>query len=88
MSRVKNDRGKGGLWNATNLQTQIQYYKDILTDYIFIMTKHDINTIFINFDKMITDKQYLYNKLENILKEKNIDFDFFSKIYDEVNLTC
>lgn len=88
LSRVKNDRGKGGLWNATNLKTQIQYYKDILTDYMFIMTKYDINTIFINFEKMITDKQYLYNKLENILKEKNITFEYFSKIYDEVNLTC
>lgn len=88
ISRVKNDRNKGGLWNATNLQSQIQYYKDILTEYIFIMTQYDINTIFINFEKMIIDKEYLYNKLQNILNEKNIKFEYFSKIYDDVNLTC
>lgn len=88
ISRVKNDRGKGGLWNATNLQTQIQYYKDILSEYIYLMTKYDINTIFINFEKMINNKQYLYDKLKIILDEKNINFEYFSNIYDEVNLTC
>ena len=50
------------------------------------MTKYDINTIFIDFDKMINDKSYLFNKLKNILDEKHIDYETFSKVYDEVTL--
>ena len=51
------------------------------------MTKYNISTIFIDFDKMINDKQYLFDKLKNILDEKNITFDLFSTIYDKVSLT-
>lgn len=54
--------------------------------YIYIMTKYDIPTIFIDFDKMINDKKYLFDKIKSILDEKNIDFDNFSNIYDEVSL--
>jgi len=36
---------------------------------------------------MINDKKYLFNKLKKILDEKNIDFDTYSNIYDEVSLT-
>jgi len=86
-SRFKYRLNAGGLWNAINEQTQIQYYKDIMVNYIYFMTKYDINTIFIDFDKMISDKQYLFNKLKNILDEKNITFELFCNVYDEVSLT-
>jgi len=87
MSRVKHNNQKGGLWNATDKLSQISFYKDILTNYIYISTKYDISTIFIDFDKMINNKTYLFNKLKIILDEKNIDFKTFSKIYDTVSLT-
>jgi len=77
----------GGLWNAVDEQSQIQYYKDIITNYLYFMTKYEINTIFIDFDKMISDKQYLFNKIKSILDEKNIEFDVFCSVYDEVSLT-
>jgi hypothetical protein len=51
------------------------------------MTKYDINTIFLDFDKMINDKTYLFYKIKSILDEKNIEFDVFSNVYDEVSLT-
>jgi len=85
-SRVKYGNKGGGLWNAKDEISQVQFYKDIITNYIYISTKYDINTIFIDFDKMIKDKTYLFNKLKNILDEKNIDFTHFSNIYDEVSL--
>jgi hypothetical protein len=87
-SRVKHWNNPGGLWNATDELSQIDFYKNILTNYIFISTKYDINTIFIDFDKMINDKGYLYNKLKIILDEKNIDFETFSLAYEESSLTC
>ena len=86
-SRVKHDKTAGGLWNANDKFSQIQYFKDILTNYIFVMNKYDINTIFIDFDKMINDKTYLFNKFKSILDENNIDFETFSNVYDEVSQT-
>ena len=87
LSRVKRSKSDGGLWNATNELTQIKYYKDILTNYICCMTKYDINTIFIDFDKMTSDKPYLYNKIKTILDEKHISYEVFCGVYDEVSLT-
>ena len=69
-SRVKHGKKEGGLWNATDELSQIEFYKDILTNYIVISTKYDINTIFLDFDKMINDKTYLFNKLKTFLDEK------------------
>lgn len=86
-SRVKHGKKDGGLWNANDELSQIEFYKNILTNYIVISTKYDINTIFIDFDKMINDKIYLFNKLKIILDEKNIDLETFSLVYDEVSLT-
>lgn len=34
------------------------------------MAKYDIDTIFIDFDRMINDKPYLFNKLKSVLDEK------------------
>ena len=86
LSRVKHNNIKGGLWNAVDEETQIQFYKDILSNYIYIMTKYDINTIFIDFEKMINDKNYLFNKIKFILDENNIDFHTFCNVYDEVSI--
>jgi hypothetical protein len=87
LSRVKHKNENGGLWLAKDAKTQILFYNKIISNYIYFMTKYDISTIFIDFDKMVNDKNYLFDKLKNILDEKNIDFDLFSKIYDEVSLT-
>lgn len=81
-SRVNHKNKPGGLWNANDKLSQINYYKDIISNYIIISTKYDLNTIFIDFDKMINNKQYLFNKLKNILDEKNINFKKFSDIYE------
>jgi len=87
VSRVKYGNNPGGLLYAKNIQSQILFYNEIISNYVYFMTKYDINTIFIDFDRMITDPNYLFDKLKCILDEKNIDFDLFSKIYNEVSIT-
>jgi hypothetical protein len=87
ISRVKNKNNCGGLWNSTNEVTQIQFYKHIMSNYIYFMTKYNIETIFIDFDRMINDKKYLFDKLKSILDEKNIQFDEFIQMYDEATQT-
>jgi hypothetical protein len=84
ISRVKHANLPGGLWNAEDESSQIQYYKDILSNYLYVMTKYDKNTIFLDFDKMTTDKSYLFNKIKPILDEKKIVFELFCTVYDEV----
>ena len=86
-SRVNHNLKEGGLWNAKDKLSQIKYYQDIISNYIYISTKYDLNTIYIDFDKMIKNKEYLFNKLKNILDEKNIGLDDFSLVYDEVSLS-
>lgn len=45
------------------------------------MTKYDIPTIFLDFERMINDRDYLYNKLKNIMDEENIIFEQFNEVY-------
>jgi hypothetical protein len=87
-SRVKLGRQNGGLWNAQDKPTQIAFYHKIMANYMHHMVKNEINTIFLDFEKMTTDKLYLYKKLEFLWSEKNITFERFSAVYDEVSATC
>ena len=87
-SRVKYNNNSGGLWNAKDQKTQENFYNTIISNYTYFMTKYDINTLFIDFDRMVSDKLYLYNKLQHILSEKNINYNSFCIIYDEVSKTC
>lgn len=77
----------GGLRNARNEEEQIQFYNNLISNYVFNMVKYNINTLFLDFDKMVNDKQYLFEKLKHILDEKKISFETFSKTYDEVSET-
>jgi hypothetical protein len=85
-SRVNHKKKHGGLWNAETEEEQIQFYYKIISNYVFYMTKFNIPTIFIDFDNMVTNKEYLFNKLKNILDEKNINYELFSKVYQEISM--
>jgi hypothetical protein len=87
LSRANNGNNPGGLSGATDKESQKQYYHVVMSNYLYFMTKYEINTIFLDFDKMVTDSKYLFNKLEKILAEKNIDYKKFDSIYNEVSLT-
>lgn len=86
-SRISHGNEAGGLWDASNLYEQINFYEKIMSNYRTAMTTHGINTIFLDFDQMITDKQYLFEKLKVVLDEKQINFQEFSSVYDEVTIT-
>jgi hypothetical protein len=91
-NNVNKDKNKclnvaGGFVFAKNEKEQLDYYNKIMSNYIYYMVKFNINTLFLDFDKMISDKKYLYDKLSHILSEKNITFETFSKIYNDVSKT-
>lgn len=77
-SRASHQYKNGGLWNAEDEESQLLYYHRILSEYMCIMTKHDIPTMFIDFEKMINDKQYLFNKLTPVLE--GIEFETFCEV--------
>lgn len=85
-SRVKHKNDAGGLWNAHDEASQIQYYEHIMSNYIEHMVKHDIPTLFLDFDRMIVDIEYLYEKLRPWI-EQTCTKAAFSVIYEEVSRT-
>jgi hypothetical protein len=86
-SRVRHRNEAGGLWDASNLEEQVEFYETIMANYRMCMTTYHINTIFLDFDQMIGDKQYLFEKLKVVLDEKQINFSEFSSVYEEVTVT-
>jgi len=86
-SRVSHGNEAGGLWQASNLEEQINFYETIMSNYRVLMATENIKTVFLDFDKMITDKHYLYEELKVVLDEKQINFQEFSNVYDEVTIT-
>jgi hypothetical protein len=86
-SRVKNGYACGGLWGSNDLESQINFYNKIMANYVFYMVKYSINTIFIDFDRMITDSEYLYELLKPILIAHNVDIDTYNNAYSISNDT-
>jgi hypothetical protein len=86
-SRVRHGYECGGLWGGTDEPSQIEFYEKIVSNYLECMKKYNIHTIFLDFTMMTTDKLYLFDALQPILQEKDIQFDFFSQMYDEVSIT-
>ena len=86
-SRVKHNRLAGGLWNASDKKTQINFYHSVMAKYMYHMVKHEIKTIFLDFDAMVKDKQYLFEKLSPVLSKKGVDYTIFCNAYDEASST-
>lgn len=81
-SREKVGRGvPGGLWGASNSEEQELFYHKIIAEYLYKMTLYDIPTIFINFEKMISNDKYLFSKLEPVLKDRS--YEEFKVAYDK-----
>ena len=80
-SRLNHGNDNGGLWQATNIENQVEFYNKIMANYLYSMVKYDINTIFLDFNMMISNSMYLYNKLKIILDEENISFEDFDINY-------
>lgn len=86
-SRASHGRSAGGLMCANDLDSQLLFYYKMMAEYLFYMTKYDIPTIFLDFDRMVNDQSYLYTKLKVILDEAGLDKDAFVRAYDIATTT-
>lgn len=82
-SRVKHGKANGGLWGAEDKQGQINFYYKIISTYMLYYIKYNIPTIFLDFEKMVSDKEYLFEKLHPILLKNNITKERFNIEYKE-----
>ena len=80
-SRVKNGRTNGGLWNATDLDSQLTYYNKLMSDYISYMVKYNVKTLFLDFSLMVRSPVYLYTKLRQGGVLDTISFEDFYSAY-------
>ena len=84
LSRAHHGMGKnGGLWGATDAGSQETFYHKIVAEYIVSMVKHDIPTVFIDFDRMVVDPEYLFKKLQYVLPP-NVSLDNFKQAFGDV----
>ena len=81
-SRAIHKNGNGGFWNAKDVNDQVLFYKKVMDKYNQDMRKYNIPTIFIDFNKMINNKEYLFDKLKPILNENNVSKETFIKAYN------
>ena len=83
-SRFSLGGGAGGLWphgRAVDVKSQKEFFYEVMSEYLYAMTVHDIPTTFINFDKMVESPKYLYEKLQPVLL-KDISFEEFEISYN------
>lgn len=77
---------EGGLFdNAKNFKEQVTVYNEYIAHYIQHMVLNEIPTIFIDFEKMVNDPDYLYSKLQpsfSVNININITKEQFYKCYD------
>ena len=84
-SREKLGGLRGGLWEASNKEEQIKSYYKMMSEYMLNMVRYDIPTIFLDFDRMVSSSEYLYEKLKSMMEEENVEFEKFDKKFQEVN---
>ena len=83
----KYSHGNGGLWNARDINEQVEFYNKCLSKYIRIMVEYDLKTIFLDFEKMTLSHIYLYDSLKHLLP-KDITLDIFLEAWTEATEIC
>ena len=82
-SREYFNKKAGGLtWGAKDFESQLEEFYKSMSFLIKDVVKYEIKTIFLDFEKMTTNKKYVYEKLKYLL-DKN--FDKFCKAYEKAN---
>jgi hypothetical protein len=84
-SREKLGGLRGGLWNASNKEEQIQVYYKMMAEYMLNMVKYDVPTIFLDFERMVSSSKYLYESLQKMMEEEKIDYETFHRVFEEVS---
>lgn len=80
-SRSKYKKCGGFCAGAKNIEEQIRLYHKGIAETIYYASKYDVDLIILNFDKMISDPLYLFNKIAFLLN-KNTTYENFVEKYN------
>ena len=83
-SRVRVGVGNGGLWNARNYTEQVFRHAQAFYQLIFDCNRLEIPFVLIDFQKMMSDKEYLYKQLQPLTEWAELDHDLFCEEYDKL----
>jgi len=86
LSRTKYGYEPGGLvWGATDYKSQLQSFYASFSNFLLTTNKLKLNVIYIDFDLMINDYDYLYKRLSFIVKKYKIGKKRFVKAYNKAS---
>jgi hypothetical protein len=71
----------GGLWNATDVESQIAFYKKAYKIFLLDTTRYKIPVIYLDFEKLIRDPYYVYQSLKPTFTNQEITFEEFLLAY-------
>ena len=81
-SRADHGRAAGGYLRGSNVQSELAGAYRAIAHGIRVMTQHDIPFILLDFGRMVSNHTYLYNKLEPIMKQYDIDRQTFETAWN------
>lgn len=71
--------GLGGLWGTKEYNKQQEVLEQKLLKFLVEVSKYYIPIVLISFERMFSDKEYLYRKLE-----LDVDKNKFNEVYDKI----
>jgi hypothetical protein len=81
-SRVNNGDGRGGLWEATDLDTQIKYLEEVSSKMFSDLDKFSIPYVTVEFPEFTSDPKYCYERLSYVLSD--IKYDTFLAAHNKI----
>jgi hypothetical protein len=80
-------KGGGFVNGAKDVESQVALYNKAMAKFVLDITKYDVPTIFLDFDRMISDRKYVWNKLKPVFDDFKVSEEVFNKAYTIANET-
>ena len=86
LSRTKYGKDPGGMiWGATDYNSQLQSFYASLSNFLLTTTQLNIDVIFIDFNLMVDDYDYLHEKLSFLIKKYKVGKKQFINAFNKAS---
>ena len=82
VSRINNGKSQGGLWRATDFDSQVKYLEKVNEELFADLAKTEVPYTELNFPDFTLDPEYCYNQLSYLLSD--IDYEKFLTVFNSV----
>ena len=80
-------KGGGYVDGAKDVESQVAVYQKKMAKFMLDITKYDVPTIFLDFERLIKDPKYVWTKLKPVFDDFNVTEGEFLKAYAIANET-